>query len=117
MTYLSDLMGVADEIGLRGHPRVQRRAQQAPPKVVRRTLTGVLSPDRVSQLLASAPTGPTLSSGEVASWWGVDRRSIRRWAQDDLIPVASVTVGGHHRFDRDLLLGWLAREVGAGHSR
>lgn len=53
--------------------------------------------------------GALLSSGDVAAAFGVDRKTVHRWATSGRLPSAK-TPGGHHRFrqsDVDALLSAL----------
>lgn len=40
-----------------------------------------------------------LTSGELAAELGVSTQSIARWAREGIITPASVTAGGHYRWD------------------
>ncbi len=42
---------------------------------------------------------PTLTSGEVARLFGVNRQTVTRWARRGLLPSVR-TPGGHHRYQR-----------------
>lgn len=42
-----------------------------------------------------------LTVGDVALAFGVSPRTVRNWADDGLIPIATRTLAGHRRFDPD----------------
>lgn len=45
-----------------------------------------------------------LTPGEAAAMLRVSRQTVSRWADAGLLPCI-VTLGGHRRFDRDVILG------------
>lgn len=77
----------------------------------------------VSRLLASPPRrgrGPVwLRASQVAALFGVDRRSVARWAESGRLPAAR-TDGGHWRFRADVVAerlssaGYMAAGRGSG---
>lgn len=42
-------------------------------------------------------------AGDVADLFGVDPKTIARWANEGKIPVHSRTLGEHRRFDLDVI--------------
>ena len=61
---------------------------------------------RVKQALEAAPTAPSphtfLTRSEVSKLLGVSPNTVTRWAREGRLPC-QVTLGGHHRFDRELV--------------
>lgn len=46
--------------------------------------------------------GEKLTTGQVAEFFGVTRRTVQKWADEGTLPC-SRTLGGDRRFDRDEL--------------
>lgn len=46
------------------------------------------------------PYGPVLSPGDVAYLFGVNAKTVTRWADKGLLPCF-ITLGGHRRFTRE----------------
>jgi excisionase family DNA binding protein len=55
-------------------------------------------------LEAGAPTAPSvfLTRSEVSRLLGVSPNTVTRWAREGRLPC-QITLGGHHRFERDLV--------------
>ena len=49
-----------------------------------------------------------LTPGQAAAMLQVSRQTVSRWADAGLLPCI-VTLGGHRRFDRDVILGAAAQ--------
>lgn len=117
VSYMSDLIGLADEIGVRPHPKVLRPRPKvlpgtpsAPRRALPPTLRDLVPEERVPGLLASMPAGETFTTGQVGAWLGVDRRTVAAWTDARLIPVQVITLGGWRRYDRDALRAWITGE-------
>jgi excisionase family DNA binding protein len=59
---------------------------------------------------AAAPEDDLFTSAEVASLFGVDRRTVVLWAKRGRIPALR-TPGGQHRFRADEIRGLLERNL------
>ena len=61
---------------------------------------------RVKQALEAAATTPAptrfLTRSEVSKLLGVSPNTVTRWAREGRL-ACQVTLGGHHRFDRELV--------------
>jgi len=68
---------------------------------------------RVARLVAEASDDDLLTSAEVASLFGVDRRTVVLWAKRGRIPALR-TPGGQHRFRAEEIRGLLDEHEGSG---
>jgi len=66
-------------------------------EATKRTLTSVKAKDG-----AAAPVNEFLTRSEVSKLLGVSPNTVTRWAREGRLPC-QVTLGGHHRFDRELV--------------
>ena len=66
---------------------------------------------QVARLEAEASDDDLLTSAEVASLFGVDRRTVVLWAKRGRIPALR-TPGGQHRFRADEIRGLLEKHEG-----
>jgi excisionase family DNA binding protein len=66
---------------------------------------------REARLQAEAPDDDLLTSAEVASLFGVDRRTVVLWAKRGRIPALR-TPGGQHRFRAEEIRGLLEEHEG-----
>ena len=48
---------------------------------------------------APVGVGPCVGSRRAGDMLGVDERTVVRWADDGILPVAYRTAGGHRRFE------------------
>jgi excisionase family DNA binding protein len=67
----------------------------------------------VARLQAEASDDDLLTSAEVASLFGVDRRTVVLWAKRGRIPALR-TPGGQHRFRAEEIRGLLEEHEGGG---
>ncbi len=67
----------------------------------------------VARLEAEEPDDDLLTSAEVASLFGVDRRTVVLWAKRGRIPALR-TPGGQHRFRAEEIRGLLDEHEGGG---
>jgi excisionase family DNA binding protein len=68
---------------------------------------------REARLQAEASDDDLLTSAEVASLFGVDRRTVVLWAKRGRIPALR-TPGGQHRFRAEEIRGLLEEHEGGG---
>jgi excisionase family DNA binding protein len=68
---------------------------------------------REARLEAEASDDDLLTSAEVASLFGVDRRTVVLWAKRGRIPALR-TPGGQHRFRAEEIRGLLEEHEGGG---
>jgi excisionase family DNA binding protein len=68
---------------------------------------------QVARLEAEDPDDDLLTSAEVASLFGVDRRTVVLWAKRGRIPALR-TPGGQHRFRAEEIRGLLDEHEGGG---
>jgi excisionase family DNA binding protein len=68
---------------------------------------------REARLGAEASEDDLLTSAEVASLFGVDRRTVVLWAKRGRIPALR-TPGGQHRFRAEEIRGLLEEHEGGG---
>jgi excisionase family DNA binding protein len=68
---------------------------------------------REARLHAEASDDGLLTSAEVASLFGVDRRTVVLWAKRGRIPALR-TPGGQHRFRAEEIRGLLEEHEGGG---
>ena len=68
---------------------------------------------REARLDAEASDDDLLTSAEVASLFGVDRRTVVLWAKRGRIPALR-TPGGQHRFRAEEIRGLLDEHEGSG---
>ena len=68
---------------------------------------------RAARLQAEASDDDLLTSAEVASLFGVDRRTVVLWAKRGRIPALR-TPGGQHRFRAEEIRGLLEEHEGGG---
>ena len=68
---------------------------------------------REARLQAAASDDDLLTSAEVASLFGVDRRTVVLWAKRGRIPALR-TPGGQHRFRAEEIRGLLEEHEGGG---
>ena len=66
-----------------------------------------------ARLEAEEPDDDLLTSAEVASLFGVDRRTVVLWAKRGRIPALR-TPGGQHRFRAEEIRGLLDEHEGGG---
>jgi excisionase family DNA binding protein len=69
----------------------------------------------VARQQAEGPDGDLLTSAEVASLFGVDRRTVVLWAKRGRIPALR-TPGGQHRFRAEEIRGLLEEHEGGGNT-
>jgi excisionase family DNA binding protein len=70
---------------------------------------------REARLQAEASDDNLLTSAEVASLFGVDRRTVVLWAKRGRIPALR-TPGGQHRFRAEEIRGLLEEHEGGGNT-
>jgi excisionase family DNA binding protein len=70
---------------------------------------------REARLQAEASDDDLLTSAEVASLFGVDRRTVVLWAKRGRIPALR-TPGGQHRFRAEEIRGLLEEHEGGGNT-
>jgi excisionase family DNA binding protein len=70
---------------------------------------------REARLQAEASDDDLLTSAEVASLFGVDRRTVVLWAKRGRIPALR-TPGGQHRFRAEEIRGLLEEHEGGGNA-
>ena len=64
---------------------------------------GIISTVKNSEATTAEPVGtPFLTRSEVSRMLGVSPNTVTRWAREGRLPC-QVTLGGHHRFDRELV--------------
>jgi excisionase family DNA binding protein len=68
---------------------------------------------REARLQVEAPDDDLLTSAEVATLFGVDRRTVVLWAKRGRIPALR-TPGGQHRFRAEEIRGLLEEHEGGG---
>jgi len=71
--------------------------------------------EREARLQAEASDDNLLTSAEVASLFGVDRRTVVLWAKRGRIPALR-TPGGQHRFRAEEIRGLLEEHEGGGNT-
>ena len=63
----------------------------------------IISTVKNSEATTAEPVGtPFLTRSEVSRMLGVSPNTVTRWAREGRLPC-QVTLGGHHRFDRELV--------------